>query len=162
MSDTKKPTSKKSSPKWKAGNMMLITSSWGPTKTFKLIPVDKNCPFLECIFNPSEKILAVIGTLKKEVYHMVERLDDNGEPIKAKVKRTNGSEFRQMRQRMESYNEYYLFEKEDITEFIEAFAINLDYDYKQYLNASTMEAPNQSGILPGPMVEKGDSKLIIT
>ncbi len=158
MSNTKKTNTKA---KWKAGNMMLITSSWGPTKTFKMIPVDKSCPYLECIFNPTEKILAVIGTMKKEVYHMVPRLDDNGEPIKAKTKRTNGSEFREMRQRMETYNEYYITDVDDVAEFIEAFAVNSEYDYKKYLDAPTMEAPNPAGILTGPSIQS-DSKLIVT
>ena len=43
-------------------NMMLVSGNWGPYETFKLIPVNTDCPYVEAIFDPSGKILAVIST----------------------------------------------------------------------------------------------------
>ena len=46
-------------------SMMLITSSWGAKKTFKMIPVEKDCPYNECIYDLDSKVLAVIGKESK-------------------------------------------------------------------------------------------------
>ena len=71
--------------------MMLVSGNWGPYKTFKMIPVSTECPYIEAIFDPSSKILAVISKEKKPTYHMVPKLDDNGDQIPMKVgKRANG------------------------------------------------------------------------
>lgn len=45
--------------------MLLVTSSWGSKKTFKLIPADLSCPYNEAIYDIDSKVLAVIGKEKK-------------------------------------------------------------------------------------------------
>ena len=52
-------------------SMMLVKSSFGPMKSFKLMPVSNDCPFVECLFSPSEKIMVIISKVKKQSYHMV-------------------------------------------------------------------------------------------
>jgi len=58
-------------------NMLLITSSWKDGKTFKMIPTTKDCPFVECIYDQQVQVLAVIGSSKKDTFHMLTKLDAN-------------------------------------------------------------------------------------
>ena len=46
--------------------MMLVTSTWDREKTFKLIPVSPDSPYNEGIFDPENKVLAVISKEKKQ------------------------------------------------------------------------------------------------
>lgn len=139
---------------WPEPSMMLVTGNWGPMKTFKLIPVTKDCPYIECIFNPAIKLLAVIGTHKKDQFHMVERLNDDGEPRKRKVP-TKDEEYQKQRVTVETFSEYYVQEKDEIETFIKHFAVNAkDFDYTKFLNAPGMEAPSESGIETPPIILK--------
>jgi len=115
-------------------SMMLTSSNWGPHKTFKLIPVTPDCPYVEAIFDPSSKILAVISKVSKQSFHMIPKLDDNGDPIKLKIgKRSNGKDFKEQRSLMQTNAEYYISDKVDIEVLIKGFAINADtFDYDVY------------------------------
>lgn len=114
---------------------MLVSGNWGPYTTFKLIPVTSTCPYVEAIYDPSGKILAVISKNIKAAYHMVPKLDDNGDQVPMKVKqRANGKNFKEQRIMMDTYQEYYITQADEITELIEAFAMNADkYDYKKIM-----------------------------
>jgi hypothetical protein len=124
--------------------MMIITSNWGPNKTFKLIPISKECPYVEAIFDPGSKILAVISTIAKEAYHMVDKLDDNGDPQKMKLtRRTNGSDTKQERKLIKTYAEFYITNEEEIKNIINGFAVNADnFNYKQYLDVDAVPQPD--------------------
>lgn len=115
-------------------SMMLTTSNWGPQKTFKLIPVTTDCPYVEAIFDPSSKMLAVISKVAKESYHMVPKLDDNGDPQGLKMgKRPNGKDFKEQRVLMQTHAEYYISDKVDIDNIVQGFAINAgSFDYAKY------------------------------
>ena len=115
-------------------SMMLTSSNWGPHKTFKLIPVTPDCPYVEAIFDPSSKILAVISKVSKQSFHMIPKLDDNGDPIKLKIgKRSNGKDFKEQRSLMQTNAEYYISDKVHIAPLIKGFAINADtFDYDVY------------------------------
>jgi hypothetical protein len=118
-------------------SMMLITGSWSQAKTFKMIPVSKECPYNEAIFDMDAKLLAVIGKEKKESFHMLPKLSDVGEPLPIKVgKKANGKPFAEERKALESYYEYYIETPEDIKTFINLFAFNADtFDYNQYVDS---------------------------
>ena len=126
-------------------NMMLVSSNWGPYKTFKLIPVTSECPYVEAIFDPSSKLLAIISKLSKPSYHMVPKLDDNGDEQTVKVgKRSNGKPFREQRVMMDTYQEYYLSNLDEISALINRFAVNSEsYDFKTYLNAEAELIPSE-------------------
>jgi len=109
------------------GNMMITTSNWGPHKTFKLIPLSADCPYVEVIFDPSSKILAVISKIAKSSYHMIAKLDDNGDEVKLKIsKRQNGKEIKEQRVLMDTHAEYYITDLGEAKAFIKVFAINAD------------------------------------
>ena len=131
-------------------SMMLVTSNWGPYKSFKAIPINTDCPYMEAIFDPSSKILAVISKHSKQSYHMLPKLDDSGDPIKMKIgKRQNGKDFKEERRLIDTYAEYYISEKNEIENFIKSFCLNSDsYDYKDYMNK---EVENNIKAMPAMM-----------
>ena len=115
-------------------NMMLVNSSFRGAKSFNLIPVSKDAPYIEAMFDPSSGILACIGVNSKQSFHMVPRLNDEGQPMRLKgPNKTTGKTVKEQRVSQQTYSEYYIGEKNDIDNFINIFAINADtFDYKQF------------------------------
>ena len=48
-------------------NMMLISSVFRNVKSFSLMPVNDDCPYVEAMFDPSSGIIAVITKIRKHV-----------------------------------------------------------------------------------------------
>ena len=108
-------------------SMLLITSSWGVRKTFKMIPVLNSSPYNEVIFDPEDKVLAIIGKEKKETFHMMAKLNEWGDPTVMKIgKRANGKEFAEERKTLETFYEYFISDLDEIKAFIQMFAVNAD------------------------------------
>ena len=42
-------------------SMLLIKSAFGQMKSFKMIPITEDCPYVECLFSPREKMMVVIS-----------------------------------------------------------------------------------------------------
>lgn len=124
-------------------NMLLITSSWGPAKTFKMIPTTKDCPYNEVIFDVQAKMLAVISKESKESLHMLPRLTDTGDIQRLKIgKKENGKDYAEERKALVTFYEYYLESQDEIIDFVKQFASNADtFDYMQYIN---LEVPKES------------------
>ena len=118
--------------------MYLYTSSWGERKTFKMIPASAECPFLECIFNPDVKVLAVIAKATKDGFVMVPKLDINGvaEPVKT-GKSVQGADSKMERKSMAKNFEYYIEEESEIKAFIAAFAVNSEFDIQPFFKTAT-------------------------
>ena len=127
---------------------MLVTSSWGNDKTFKLLPITPECPYNECIFDVSTKVLAIIGKEKKESFHMLPKLSDEGDVQYMKIgKRNNGKDYKEERKMLETFYEYYIEHPQEIIDFLNIFAVNADsFDYTQYLEKK-VEQQKQSNIL---------------
>lgn len=105
-------------------SMMVVKSDWNNQPTFKMIPLFKECPYVECIYDPQSKVLALIGSTKKNVFHMMPKLDDNGDVIPRKT-RTEGSKIhKEERKTIETFQEYYITDAADIKEFISSCAVN--------------------------------------
>jgi hypothetical protein len=116
-------------------NMLLVKSSWNEGETFRMIPVSKDCPYVECIFDPSTNVFVVISTICKTTLHMLPRLDDNGDPAPLKVPRKNGRNVKEERKTIETFQEFYLEDKDAVKELIDLFAVNAKkFDYDKYLN----------------------------
>lgn len=115
-------------------SMMLITSTWGPAKTFKLLPVTLECPYAEAIYDCHSGVFALIGKDKKQTFHMLPKLTDTGDVQQMKIgKRDNGKPHAEERKLVESFYEYYIEVQSEIEDFINMFCINADsFDYKQY------------------------------
>ena len=117
-------------------SMMLVSGNWGPYKTFKMIPITLYCPYIEAIFDPSTKMLAIVSKDKKPTYHFVAKLDENGDTIPMKIgRRINGKDFKEQRIMIDTYQEYYLNNLNEIKLLIENFAVNSkNYDYEKIMN----------------------------
>lgn len=104
-------------------NMMLINSAFKNVRSFSMISVSKECPYVEALFDPSSNVLAVIAKDKKNTFHMIPKVNEKGAPQGDKKQRVQ----------IQTYSEYYLTNKEDIDNFINIFAINESFDYKKYI-----------------------------
>ena len=127
---------------------MLITSTWGQKKTFKMIPVTTDSPYNEAIYDLDSKVLALVGKEKKQSMHMVPKIDDFGDMKPMKIgRRANGKDFQEERKTLETYYEYYLDNPNEIKMLIDKLAINAEeFNITEYLDA-VVEAPVQSSII---------------
>jgi hypothetical protein len=107
-------------------SMMVIKSDWNQQPTFKMIPVSKDCPYVECIYDPQSKVLALIGYTRKNVFHMMPKLDDNGDVVTRKVRGEGTKAHKEERRTVETFQEYYLIDVDDIKAFVKMFATNPD------------------------------------
>jgi hypothetical protein len=113
--------------------MLLITSAWGDRKTFKLIPVSADCPFVEGIFEGM--YLVMIAKDKKNSVAMLPKLDENGDRLMRK--RDNGKDHKEERVHIETYAEHLFLEKPEIIDFIKMICVNADtFDYNKFMGSS--------------------------
>lgn len=131
-------------------NMMLVNSSFRNAKSFTLIPVSNDSPYVEAMFDPSSGILAVISKVMKQSYHMLPKLDDTGQPQRLKTPNPQtGKTFKEERRLVDTFSEFYLSDKDDIDLFISMFAVNVDsFDYKKYM-VDVNETKTSPIIMPG-------------
>jgi len=130
-------------------NMLLVHSSFRNAKSFTLIPVSLDSPYVEAMYDPSSGILAVISKVMKKAFHMMPRLDDNGQPMRLKVpNQQTGKTVKEQRAQVETFSEFYIQDKDDVELFIKMFAINADqFDYNQYI-VDVAETKTSSIIMP--------------
>jgi hypothetical protein len=107
-------------------SMMVIKSDWNNQPTFKMIPLSKDCPYVECIYDSQSKVLALIGLTRKNVFHMMPKLDDNGDIVPRKMRSEGSKAHKEERRTIETFQEYYVMDAEDIKAFVKLFAINAD------------------------------------
>lgn len=126
----------------KMKSMLLVSSDWSSIKSFRLMPIANDCPFVEGIFDPTSKTLVMMSKDEKEMFHMMPKLDDNGDPVKAKMRRPNGRDYREERKTLRTFQEHYITEKKEIEDLISTIAVNAEsFNYKQYLEAEATQAP---------------------
>lgn len=135
-------------------SMLAIKSVWGQNRTFRIMPLHDACPYLECIYDPETKILVVISKNKKQSYHMLPVLDDNGDPVAAKRPRGNGKQFREERRLLDTYQEYYVITNDEIYDFVQKVCINKDFDFNTFVEAPPVTGASQAaGINTGVITE---------
>ena len=115
-------------------NMMLVTSSFRNAKSFTLIPVSNDSPYVEAMYDPASGILSVISKVMKQSYHMVAKLDEDGQPMRLKNPNPQtGKTVKEERRLVDTFSEFYLSDALDIEQFIHLFAINAaTFDYKAF------------------------------
>jgi len=112
--------------------MMMYSSDWQGQRSFRMLPVSESCPFNEVIFDPTQRVLAIISKDQKEKPQMLPKLNGNGQMIAIKGIKNDPSDpyqatYVEERQMMKAYYEYYLDQFEDIDKFIDMFAVNPDH-----------------------------------
>ena len=132
-------------------NMMLVNSTFRNAKSFTLIPVSMSSPYTEAMFDPTSGILAVISKVMKQSYHMVPKLNDDGEPIRLKSpNQQTGKTVKEERRLVDTFSEFYLTDKADIDTFIHMFAVNAEsFDYAKFTEVDVKETTVSKVILPG-------------
>lgn len=119
-------------------SMMIVQATWNETQTFRLIPIATECPYVECIFDPATKVFVIISKITKQSLHMLPKMDENGDPVACKVKRPNGRNFKEERNKIEVFQEYYVEDKIAIEDLINLFAVNAGtFDYKAFTETET-------------------------
>ena len=114
---------------------MLVVQEHRGMPTFSLIRIEETCPYVECIYVPDQKQLAIISTVQKDTFHMFPKLDDNGDVLTAKVRRAQNKNYKEERKAIRTFYEYTLVNEDDIVSFIEMFAINAEsFPYKNVMN----------------------------
>jgi hypothetical protein len=123
--------------------MMLVHSNFGPAKSFRLIPVTGDCPYVEVLFDPQSGTLVPVLNVIKQAYHMLPKLDDNGDPVRMKLgTRDNGKEYKEERRLVETFTEFYLSEESSIKSFIEFFANNHEsFDWNSFIPKGETHSP---------------------
>ena len=118
-------------------SMLLIKSTWQDKPSFKMIPVTETCPYVECLYDPVSKVFVAISKTQKTSLHMLPKLDDHGDPMVLKTgKRSNGKVIKESRVSLETFQEYYIEDKDDTIGMINLFAINaLTFKYLPIINA---------------------------
>ncbi len=135
-------------------SMLLVSSYWNEQATFKMIPIHKDCPFNEVIFDPSSRALAIVGKEKKQTLHMLPKLTDTGDVQMIKVqKRDNGKQFAEQRVSMETFYEYFIERKDEIENFVQNFGSNTDiFDAKTIIDDAFKAPVAKPIIAPGPQI----------
>lgn len=131
-------------------NMMLVNSSFRNAKSFTLIPVSQDSPYVEAMFDPTSGILAVISKVMKQSYHMVPKLDESGQPIRLKTpNQQTGKTVKEERRLVDTFSEFYLSDRSDIETFIHMFAVNADnFNIEEFFVDLQKTEPSKI-ILPG-------------
>ena len=131
-------------------NMILVTSSFRGANSFNMVPATTECPYVEAMFDPSTGILAVISKVMKQSYHMIPKIDDNGDVLRVKgAPREGGKTVREERRLVDTFSEFYITDKEEIENFINIFAINAEnFDYAQYTSVDVNKVEKSPIIMP--------------
>jgi hypothetical protein len=131
-------------------NMMLYTSAFRNVESFSMIPVSNDSPYVEAMYDPTSNILAVISKVTKNSFHMIPRLNEEGQPQKLKFpNKETGKTFKEQRVDMETFSEFYITDKKEIKDFINIFAINADtFDYTKYTEVETKKVKTSPILTP--------------
>ena len=131
-------------------NMMLVNSTFRNAKSFTLIPVSMDSPYTEAMFEPASGILAVISKVMKQSYHMVPKLDDDGQPQRLKKPNPQtGKTHKEERRLVDTFSEFYLSDRADIETFIHMFAVNAEnFSVEEFFVDLKKTEPSKI-ILPG-------------
>lgn len=109
-------------------SMLIVQTTWQEDQTFRMIPIEESCPYVECIYDPSTNVFVVISKIKKVSLHMLPQLDDYGQPV------TSAKGVKQARHKLEVFQEFYVESEDSIHELVELFGNNSDtFDYKKFM-----------------------------
>lgn len=108
---------------------MIYSGTWQGQQTFRLMPTSEDCPYMEGLFDPANKVLVIITKATATKMHKVEKLDNSGNSYKDK--KTSQTAMKEVM--FETPIEHYLMSKDEILNFLSLFAINLaDHDIEKF------------------------------
>ena len=114
--------------------MMLVQATWQESQTFRMVPIDATCPYVECIFDPGTKVFVIISKIRRTSLQMLPKLDEYGQPAMGAKGR------KEERHKVDVFQEFYIEDQEGILDIVEHFAINAKkFDYKSFMGAASEE-----------------------
>lgn len=120
---------------------MLVVQDHRGMPTFSMIRTNETCPFVECIYVPDQKQLAIISTIQKDTFHLFPKLDDNGDAAIAKGRKVVGKNYKEERKAIKTFYEYTLVNEDDIIAFVEKFADNAGtFPFRNVINPEAARA----------------------
>ena len=128
-------------------NMLVISSDWNESTTFRMIAISQDCPYNEVIYDVDQKQLAIICKDSKDKPTMLPKLDNTGRPKILTGKNQEGASVQfQAAERivMNTYYEYYISDANDIRTFVNLFAINPEHKAINVLNNLEPEVDTSS------------------
>lgn len=126
-------------------SMMIVQATWNETQTFRLIPIATECPYVECIFDPATKVFVIISKIRKQSLHMLPKMDENGDPVTCKTARPNGRKFKEERNKIEVFQEFYIEDKVAIEELLHSLATNAKtFNYKFFFEQAAEPAVSEA------------------
>jgi len=121
--------------------IFLVEATWQDTKTFKLLPISSDCPYVECIFDPSSKVFVIISKVTKSSLHMLPKLDEYGKAVSG----VKGA--KQHRTSIDTFQEYYIEDAKSIKEILNIFATNVKtFNFSKYLD-KVSEKPSVTAVM---------------
>lgn len=114
------------------GSMILVNSTFNNHKTFKLIPISEDAPYIEAIYDRESKVMVIISNKTKTALHMLPKLDETGMPSMIQKGALAGKQ-KQERKQIEVFVEYYIEEESDMKNIIDTLASNPSFKWKEYL-----------------------------
>jgi len=106
-------------------SMMVISSDWYGMETFRMIPLTKECPYIEVIYDPKSETLAIISKELKDKPQMLVKLNDKGEAIHLKSSTPEKPAMAEERRMIPAYYEYYINSKTEILTFLDYFSVSI-------------------------------------
>jgi hypothetical protein len=105
--------------------MMLVKEPYqyegGIFETFRLIPISKDCNFVECIFQLEKKVLVMLQREKYQTHQMFTKLDDNGRPSVLPGKPAQGqqAQYKQERKLVETFYDHSISHPDDVAKLVQ-------------------------------------------
>lgn len=96
-------------------SMIFLKEKEDEFDSFKLIPINKDCPFTEIRFNYAKKILTIISRITYDGFNFIPRINADGVYEKSK---THESGYKHERLRQVSFYDYVITDKDDIKTFV--------------------------------------------
>lgn len=112
-------------------NMMLIRDMYNNSPSFKMIPINNDCPYLEAAFDNEGKQLVLRHRDKIPVFQLFDRLDENGSPMLLTGKKVpdGRSPYKVQRIQFDGNVTYKISHIDDITKFMKRFLVEDDQVY---------------------------------
>ena len=121
--------------------MLAVNDTWDEKESFRLIPLTDECPFVEVLYDPNEKVLALLSKHKKNTFKFIPRVNEKQEYVTTKK---DGQIIPAMdRKLIEYFNETFIKDKQDIKNLLKLLVINQDFDFDKFLNAEVLSIPSQ-------------------
>jgi hypothetical protein len=109
-------------------SMMIYAAEWQGVETFRMIPLNPNCPFNEVMYDPINKVLAVVSKDRKVKPQLLPKINEKGDTVVKGFNKDREPQYVQQRVLMDMYYEYYIENEKDIKDFVLGMSTNPNHE----------------------------------